>query len=72
MSQTLHIYLPHTQVTLPESVKPRFKHSTTATNLGQGLTEVLMFGGFLEWPENAKTADDLKPVAETTILRFGE
>ena len=59
------------QVTPPESVKPRYLHSTTATSLGPGLTEVLMCGGCPELPENPKTNDDLKPTAETTILRFG-
>ncbi len=53
------------QVTPPKSVKPRYWHSITATSLGQGLIEVLVFGGSRGWPY-------VKPVAETTILRFGE
>ncbi len=52
------------QVTPPESVTPRWVHSITATSLGPGLTEVLVFGGILK---NGSTV-----VAETTILRFGE
>ncbi len=62
----LHVFCIITlclQVTPPESVTPRWAHSITATSLGPGLTEVLVFGGMLE---NRRT------VAETTILRFGE
>ncbi len=50
-------------MTPPESFTPRYFHSITATSLGPGLTEVLVFGGRL------KTH---KTVAETTILTFGE
>ena len=53
------------QVSPPESVKPRYYHSTTATSLGPGLTEVLMFAG----RRKRLIGDD---IAETTILRFGE
>ena len=60
-------YLLCLQVTPPESMTPRLFHSITATSLGPGLTEVLVFGGSVKWPL-------FKPVAdlETTILRFGE
>ncbi len=51
------------QVTPPASVMPRYLHSITATSLGPGLTEVLVFGGKLE---------NRSIVAETTIPRFGE
>ena len=51
------------QVPVPESVKPRRDHSLTATSLGPGLTEVLLFGG-------EKLGGDR--VAETIILRFGK
>ncbi len=43
---------------------PRLLHSITATSLGPGLTEVLVFGGSRELLGD--------PIAETTILRFGE
>ena len=56
------------QVTLPESMTPRFYHSITATSLGPGLTEVLVFGGSVQWPLYTLYT----PVSETTILRFGE
>ncbi len=56
------VYVLCLQVTLPESMTPRFHHSVTATSMGPGLTEVLMFGGC--------RAGDI--IAETTILRFGE
>ena len=53
----------HLQVT-HESVRGRYGHSITATSLGPGLTEVLVFGGRLKLTG--------VPLAETTILRFGE
>ncbi len=63
---THNMYLSehHLQVTLPESMIPRLFHSITATSLGPGLTEVLMFGGIQRSGGN--------PIAETTILRFGK
>ncbi len=51
-------------MTPPESITPRYWHSITATSLGPGLTEVLVFGGKQKVGGNA--------IAETTILRFGE
>ena len=60
------------QVKPPESVKPRYWHSVTATWLGPGLTEVLMFGGCQEWPDNWENEEEFTPIADTTILRFGE
>ncbi len=54
------------QVTPPESMTPRHSHSITATSMGPGLTEVLVFGGC----SSVLSADH--PIAETTILRFGE
>ena len=53
------------QVTPPESMTPRSYHSITATSLGPGLTEVLVFGGKHNTLFGYATA-------ETTILRFGE
>ncbi len=51
-------------MTPPELMTPRYWHSITATSLGPGLTEVLVFGGQWErWGD---------AIAETTILRFGE
>ena len=60
ISQDYFLFL---QVTPTESMEPRCYHSITATCLGPKLTEVLVFGGILE---------NLKTVAETTILKFGE
>ena len=34
--------------------------------------EVTLFGGFSEWPSNPKPDADLTPIANTTVLRFGE
>ncbi len=59
----LYVFFVSMQVTPPESMTPRYWHSITATSLGPGLTEVLVFGGKQE---------DYTTVAETTILRFGE
>ncbi|XP_064393321.1 probable serine/threonine-protein kinase drkD [Halichondria panicea] len=50
------------EVTPPESMTPRYYHSITATSLGPGLTEVLVFGG------KRKMGEDV--IAETTVLRF--
>ena len=58
---SMSVHSSHLQVTPPESVRGRWGHSITATRLGPELTKVLMFGG--------KSGD---PIAETTILRFGE
>ena len=58
------IFILCLQVTPPESMTPRYSHSITATSLGPGLTEVLVFGGKWEWWGDA--------IARTTILRFGE
>ena len=52
------------QVVPPQSMKPRYAHSTTASSMVPGLTEVVMFGGKQTLP------GDL--IAETTILRLGE
>ena len=62
---SMSVHSSHLQVTPPESVRGRWGHSITATSLGPELTEVLMFGASLEWPGG-------DPIAETTILRFGE
>ncbi len=62
-SQTL--YFHSIQVTPPKSMKPRWGHSLTATSLGPGLTEVLLFGGRMSMLSRYL-------IAETTILRFGE
>ena len=61
---SMSVHSSHLQVTPPKSVRGRWGHSITATSLGPGLTEVLMFGGSLELGSD--------PIAETTILRFGE
>ena len=57
-------YILYLQVTPPESMTPRYRHSITATSLGPGLTEVLAFGGSQEVLGDT--------IAETIILRFGE
>ena len=62
----MSVHSSHLQVTPPESVRGRYYHSITATSLGQGLTEVLMLGGI----QKLELGGD--PIAETTILRFGE
>ena len=59
------------QVTVP-SLQSRSHHSATAFSLSQGLAEVTLFGGFSEWPSNPKSYADLTPIANTTVLRFGE
>ena len=63
--------MSHVQVTVP-SLQSRCDHSATAFNLSPGLTEVTIFGGFSEWPSHVKSLDDITPIANTTVLRFGE
>ena len=57
------VHSSHLQITSPVPMKGRCHHSITATSLGPGLTEVLVFGGSRQLYGN--------PIAETTILRFG-
>ena len=54
-------YTIHVQVHVP-SCQRRHAHSATAVSLSPGLTEVTIFGGWC-----AGT-----PLANTTVLRFGE
>ena len=63
--------MSHVQVTVP-SLQSRCEHSATAFNLSPGLTEVTLFGGYSEWPSNPKYVEDFTPIANTTVLRFGE
>ena len=63
--------MSHVQVTVP-NLQSRCYHSATAFSLSPGLTEVTLFGGFSEWPSNYKSDADFTPIANTTVLRFGE
>ena len=63
--------MSHVQVTVP-SLESRSFHSATAFSLSPGLTEVTLFGGCSEWPSNLKSVADVTPIANTTVLRFGE
>ena len=63
MSQNEYIII---QLTLSDDVQAtRYFHSTTATTLGPGLLEVVMFGGCDDF-ENRTL------IAATTILRFSK
>ena len=59
------------QVQLP-GLQSRSLHSAAAFRLSPGMTEVTIFGGCPEWPSNYRSFCDLSPVANTTVLRFGE
>ena len=59
----MSVHSSHLQVTPPESVKQRYRHSITASRLGPGLTKVLVFGGQHE--------DGGDVIAETATLEFG-
>ena len=61
----------HVQVKEPR-LQARADHSATAFTHTPVLTEVVLFGGYAEWPEDSKTYADLPPTANTTVLRFGE
>ena len=54
------------------SLQLRSLHSATSFCYTPGLTEVTLFGGYSEWPSNFKSHADLIPIANTTVLRFGE
>ena len=59
------------QVKLP-GLQSRFYHSAAAFPLSPGMTEVTIFGGCPEVPSNLRSVADLSPLANTTVLRFGE
>ena len=59
------------QVKLP-GLQARFDHSAAAFHLSPGMTEVTIFGGCPEWPSKYRRDADLSPIANTTVLRFGE
>ena len=59
----IKIFNDFSQVNNSFSVNLRCYHSITATSLGFGLTEVLVFGGREEYGT---------PMAETIVLRFGK
>ena len=55
----------HVQVTVP-TLQGRLGHSATAISLSPGLVEVILFGG------DISNTFEAKPIANTTVLRFGE
>ena len=59
------------QVTVP-GLQSRCQHRATVFSLRPGLNEVVIFGGYSEWPSNFKSLADITPIANTTVLRFGE
>ena len=65
-------FLPSSQFTLPESVRPRILHTTTAINLGLTRTQVTMFGGCPKWWGEEKSLYAKQKLADTTLLEFGE
>ena len=65
------MYVCDVQVTGP-NLQTRCYHSATAISLRPGLTEVLLFGGIPEVPEDAKSFADCPVIADTTVLTFGE
>ena len=59
------------QVKLP-GLQARFYHSAAAFRLSPGMTEVTIFGGCPEWQNYVRSDADFSPLANTTVLRFGE
>ena len=59
------------QINLP-TLQSRCYHSAGAFSLSPGLTEVTIFGGCPEFPNNYMSDADLPRMANTTVLRFGE
>ena len=58
------------QISLPDGVLPRRRHSTVAIELAPGLIEVTFFGGCPLW-DLKKSVDDLPKLAGTVIMTFG-
>ena len=52
-------------VQLP-SLQSRCRHSATVFSLSPNLADVVIFGGYY------KCSADVTPIANTTVLRFGE
>ena len=63
---SMSVHSSHLQVTPPELVKPRYRHSITASRLGPGLTKVTVFGGSHVW-----NGGNPIPIAETATLEYG-
>ena len=59
------------QIKVP-SLKARCYHSVTAIPHTPTLVEVVIFGGYPEWPKDYKTDADLPLIGDTVVLRFGE
>ena len=64
------LYL-HAQIKVP-SLQSRCYHTADVFHFSARLAEVILFGGVPEWPKNAKYDADLRMIAQTTVLRFGE
>ena len=54
------------------SVQARISHTATAITHTPGLVEVVIFGGFSEYPKDYKTDADLTPLSHTVVLLLGE
>ena len=65
------VCMVNVQVKIP-GLQSRFSHSAAAFRLNPGMTEVTIFGGCHEWPNNWKSDADLSQIANTTVLRFGK
>ena len=69
--QSSVVIMSHVQVR-GHSIQARATHTATAITHTPGLVEVVIFGGYSEWPKDYKTDADLKPISHTVVLLFGE
>ena len=53
-------------------VYARSLHSASAITHTPGLVEVVVFGGYTEYPRNYTSDADLPPTSNTAVLLFGE
>jgi len=60
------------QVTLPDTLKGRWCHSTTIVHTGSTLKKLVNYGGMYEPPRNWRDPGTYISVAETTVIEIGK
>ena len=66
----MHFFPLDPQLTLPEGVQSRLRHTVTAFSLGPERTQVIMVGGCPKWDMRKGLSAQAK-IEETTVLDFG-
>ena len=57
---------------LTKMLRRRCSHSATAIPHTPMIVEVVLFGGYPKRPKDFKADEDLSPIGNTVVLRFGE